>query len=823
MSDALRGGHLLADQLVAHGCELAFCVPGESYLPLLDGLYAHRDAVRVVTCRHETAAANAADAYGKLTGRPGICMVTRGPGATQAAVGIHTARQDSTPLILLVGQVATWMRGREAFQEIDCEAVFGSMAKGVYEIDDPARIPEIVASAFSLALSGRQGPVVISLPEDVLSAEVADEPASVPRAVARQPTPDPAAVARLRGLLEEAQRPLVLAGGGPWDEAACAQLAGWATACGLPVAASFRRQDVLDNASASYAGDVGLGVNPALAQRLRDCDLLIAAGPRLTEIETQGYTLPVPPVAPQTLVHVHPDPGELGRVYQPALGIVAGVGPFMAAVDAGARVDGSRWSEWTQAARADYEAWSALPPATDSLDLGAAIGVLRDELPRRHDLLQRRRQLHGVGAPLHPLSPVGHPTGPPERRDGLWPPRRAGRPDRPPQPPGGGLCGRRLLSDGRSGAGHNGRRAAADPGDRRQQPNARDDPHAPGAPLPGARHGHGSRQPGLHRAGSLLRSLRGPRAAPPGAARGGAAGPRRGRPRAHRAADRSRRPDPQRLALRSRRRAMIPADGRPFDEVLAVRYGTLVARKSALYYRYADYGEPDAEARMDYFFWVLRRGEETVLVDTGFGPAAGARRGRTLLHRTDDALRRLGIDPASVAQVIITHLHYDHTGNLDLFPGAHLFVDGRELAFWSGPYAGRHCFAAATEPRELAWIAGAQAAGRVTAVGPEQVIAGGVRAVRVGGHSPGQQILVVPTVDGEVVIASDAAHFYEELALDRPFDVLADLQAAYAALELLRRHQAQGRPVAVGHDPEVMRRFPAAGPGLEDLAVRITR
>lgn len=379
MSGARRGGELLADQLVAQGCELAFCVPGESYLPLLDGLYAQRERVRVITCRHESAAANAADAYGKLTGRPGVCMVTRGPGATQAAVGVHTASQDSTPLVLLVGQVASGHRGREAFQEIDCDAVFHSMAKGVFELDRVQRIPEIVASAFSLALSGRPGPVVISLPEDVLSA--AAEVDDAPPATARQPTADPEQMARLRALLSQAQRPLVLVGGGPWDAAACQRLAEWAVGCGLPVAASFRRQDLVDNELSVYVGDVGLSINPALAERVRDCDLLIAVGPRLTETETQGYTLPAPPVASQPLVHVHPDPRELGRVYQPTLGIVAGVRSFAAAAAAGVRVDGEPWASWTRAARADYERWSALPKARESLDLGAAIGLLRRELP----------------------------------------------------------------------------------------------------------------------------------------------------------------------------------------------------------------------------------------------------------------------------------------------------------------------------------------------------------------------------------------------------------------------------------------------------------
>jgi glyoxylase-like metal-dependent hydrolase (beta-lactamase superfamily II) len=264
---------------------------------------------------------------------------------------------------------------------------------------------------------------------------------------------------------------------------------------------------------------------------------------------------------------------------------------------------------------------------------------------------------------------------------------------------------------------------------------------------------------------------------------------------------------------------MSPA--RPFDEILAVRYATLLTRKSALYYRYHEYGEPDAESRMDYFFWVLRRGDETVLVDTGFGPAAGARRGRELLWRTDEALGRLGIDPASIERVIITHMHYDHIGNLDLFEGAHLFVDARELEFWSGPYADRRGFAAATEPHELAWMARAVGDGRVTAVGAREEVVEGVRAVRVGGHCPGQQILEVATTDGDVVIASDAAHFYEEIALDRPFDVLSDLAECYAALELLRGYEAAGTPVAVGHDPEVMERFAPAGPGLDDLAVRV--
>jgi acetolactate synthase-1/2/3 large subunit len=371
------GGQLLADGLVAHGSELAFCVPGESYLALLDGLYEHRDTFRIVNCRHEAAAANAADAYGKLTGRPGICMVTRGPGATHAATGIHTARQDSTPLILLVGQVARAERGRESFQELDYEAVFGPMAKWAFELDDPARIPEVLARAYTLATSGRPGPVVLALPEDVLSGSAAVPDA--PRYRARRPSPDPAALADLAGMLERAQRPFVLVGGGPWDDGSARAFTRWALDCGLPVGATFRRQDIVDNTCASYAGDVGLGINPRLAQRIRDCDLLVAVGTRLAEIETQGYTLPAPPVAPQPLVHVHPDPAELGRVYQPTLAILSGVAEFAATAPV---VDGARWADWAAEARADYEAHLRHRPAPGGgVDLGAVVAHLREALP----------------------------------------------------------------------------------------------------------------------------------------------------------------------------------------------------------------------------------------------------------------------------------------------------------------------------------------------------------------------------------------------------------------------------------------------------------
>jgi acetolactate synthase-1/2/3 large subunit len=382
MSELRHGGKLLADQLALHGCEHVFCVPGESYLALLDGLFDHRDRVRTVTCRHESAAANAAEAVGKLTGRPGVCLVTRGPGATQAAVGVHTARQDSTPMLLFIGQVAREQLGREAFQEIDVEAVFGSLAKAVIEIRDVDRIPELIASAYALACGGRPGPVVIELPEDVLAAS-----SSAPDArpiVRAEPAPTEDQLSELVQLLEAAERPLVLVGGGPWQDAGVASLRAWAEACELPVAASFRRQDLFDNDSHCYAGDAGLGINPRLRRRMEDADLIIAVGPRLSEIETQGYTVLRPPVPVQTLVHVHPDAGQLGLVYQPTLAIQAGMTAFADAVASRARVDGSKWAEWRQSARADYEEWSrprVVTPDGEGVDLGAVIEHLRAALP----------------------------------------------------------------------------------------------------------------------------------------------------------------------------------------------------------------------------------------------------------------------------------------------------------------------------------------------------------------------------------------------------------------------------------------------------------
>jgi acetolactate synthase-1/2/3 large subunit len=378
-SSTRSGGRLLADQLVLHGTELAFCVPGESYLPLLDALHDQRHRLRLVTCRHEGAAANAAEAVGKLTGRPGVCLVTRGPGATHAATGVHTARQDSTPLLLLVGQVATGARGRDAFQELDYGQVFGSMAKWAAEVDDPERIPELVARAFATAMRGRPGPVVLALPEDVLAATAHAPDARPHRPI--EPVPGPSALTELRDRLSAARRPVLLVGGGPWDAGAAAGLTAWASASELPVAAAFRRQDVVDNESRCYAGQVGPGMDPALARRFAEADLLLAIGPRLSEIETQGYAVPGPPVPDQTLVHVHPDAVELGRVYQADLPILAGVRPFAAALAELGPVDGSRWAAWARAARADHELHRRPgPPPGRGVDLAAAVVHLSEAL-----------------------------------------------------------------------------------------------------------------------------------------------------------------------------------------------------------------------------------------------------------------------------------------------------------------------------------------------------------------------------------------------------------------------------------------------------------
>jgi acetolactate synthase I/II/III large subunit len=370
-----HGGKLLADQLVLHGADTAFCVPGESYVPLLDGLY--DTAIRVITCRHEAGAANMAEAYGKLTGNPGICMVTRGPGATHASVAVHTAFQDSTPMILLVGQVSTHAAEREAFQEVDYRGLFGGLAKWVVQVEHAARIPELVARAFSTACAGRPGPVVLALPEDVLAAEVDVPNASRFRVV--RPSPGSEDIEQLRRMLERAERPFAILGGGGWTTAASAGMQSFLEGNGIPAGAAFRRQDVLDNLSPVYAGDVGIALNPKLATRVREADVLLAVGPRLGEATTSGYRLLDVPTPHQSLVHVHPGAEELGRVYQAELPILAAPEPFAKAV-ADLRVD-VRWQDWTASARRDYEAWSRGDPMPGPLDLVQCIAHMRDRVP----------------------------------------------------------------------------------------------------------------------------------------------------------------------------------------------------------------------------------------------------------------------------------------------------------------------------------------------------------------------------------------------------------------------------------------------------------
>jgi acetolactate synthase I/II/III large subunit len=370
-----HGGKLLVDQLVAHGADTVFCVPGESYIALLDGLY--ESPIRLITCRHEAGAANMADAYGKLTGRPGICMVTRGPGATHASVGVHTAFQDSTPLILLVGQVASDQEEREAFQEIDYRRMFGQMAKWVAQIDRVDRIPELVARAFATACSGRPGPVVLALPEDMLATS-SDAGDALPFNAARA-HPGAEQLERLQALLQRAERPLAIIGGADWTSATSEAMREFLEANELPAGAAFRRQDALDNDSPSYVGDIGIGINPKLAARVREADLLLVVGPRLGEMTTSGYTLVESPNPAQTLVHVHPGAEELGRVYRPELPILSGMEQFSSAVRE-LRVE-PHWGDWTAAARAEYEDWQRHDPMPGTLDLGDCIAHMRERVP----------------------------------------------------------------------------------------------------------------------------------------------------------------------------------------------------------------------------------------------------------------------------------------------------------------------------------------------------------------------------------------------------------------------------------------------------------
>jgi acetolactate synthase-1/2/3 large subunit len=379
------GGQILVDALQVHGVDTAFGVPGESYLDVLDAL--HDSNIRFVINRQEGGAAFMAEAYGKLTGKPGICFVTRGPGATNASIGVHTAYQDSTPMILFIGQVGTDFMDREAFQEIDYRRMYGQMAKWVAQIDRADRIPEYIARAFQVATSGRPGPVVLALPEDMLVAQA--EVADTRRYQPVQASPSAAQIDTLRGMLKEAKKPLLLLGGGTWNEQACADVRTFAEANGLPVACAFRFQDLLDNEHPHYVGDVGIGINPKLAARVKEADVLIAFGPRLGEMTTSGYSLLASPVPKQRLVHIHPDPQELGSVYQAELMIAGGAPETARMLAAMAPVDSSAWHHTIEEARAELRAWQQQPAIFQDgkapLDLWQLVQDLQASLP--HDTI----------------------------------------------------------------------------------------------------------------------------------------------------------------------------------------------------------------------------------------------------------------------------------------------------------------------------------------------------------------------------------------------------------------------------------------------------
>lgn len=375
------GGQLIADVLVQQGVDRIFGVPGESFLAVLDALV-DTPEIEFVATKHEGAASIMADADGKLTGRPGIVLVTRGPGASNAYAGIHVAYQDSTPLIVLVGLISRDDVEREAFQEFDLKAIFGTQTKWTAVIDSAARIPELLTRAFSVAMSGRPGPVVLGLPEDMLR-DIVNAGKLPARVGPVQGAPAPSHVAELATILSAAKSPLVIAGGETWDEAACQNLADFAENWNLPVACSFRSQDRMSALHSSYVGDAGLGINPALAKRIRDADVLLVLGARLGDCTTSGYTLINVPVSDQKIIHIHPDANEIGRVYAADLGICSGMIPALSElVNLAAPDQKPGWSGWTDAARADYLSWST--PNTSShgpVNLAAIIGYLNEALP----------------------------------------------------------------------------------------------------------------------------------------------------------------------------------------------------------------------------------------------------------------------------------------------------------------------------------------------------------------------------------------------------------------------------------------------------------
>ncbi len=379
MSDTdVHGGNVLIDALAAQGVSRVFCVPGESYLAALDAL--HDASIETIVARQEGGATMMAEAHGKLTGTPGIAFVTRGPGATNAASGVHVAFQDSTPLILFIGQVASDQRDREAFQEVDYRAMYGPLAKWVAQIDRLDRIGEYVSRAFHVAQSGRPGPVVHALPEDVLSAPLSERPTPPTAATLPKSAPSNSEVSELMDRIAAAERPFLIVGGGGWTGAASEALAQFAQTAQIPVGTSFRCQDYIDNRHPSYAGDVGIAPNPALAETINEADVIIALGPRLGEMTTTGYTLLTPPKTRQALIHVHADANELGRVYHPDMAIAARPAEVAMALAEQARSPKADRSAYMDRCRAAYEAWQRPQATTGPLRMETVISHLNETL-----------------------------------------------------------------------------------------------------------------------------------------------------------------------------------------------------------------------------------------------------------------------------------------------------------------------------------------------------------------------------------------------------------------------------------------------------------
>ena len=494
----------LVDQLIVNGVEHVFCVPGESYLAVLDAF--HDRPINVTVCRQEGGAAMMAEAVGKATGHPGVCFVTRGPGATNASPGIHIAQQDSSPMLLFVGQVGRDMREREAFQEVDFRAMFGRMAKWATEIDDPARVPEFVSRAFYVATSGRPGPVVIALPEDMLTEQIATPPAPAFEPV--ETSPGAAEMTKLHALLCAAQHPIMLLGGSRWSTAARDAIARFAESFALPVATTFRRAHLFDALSPNYAGDLGIAPNPKLLARVKAADLVLMVGGRLGELPSQGYTLIDIPSPQMNFVHVHPAAEELGRVYRPHLAIHASPTAFAAAAAELAPPRVIPWREETETARAEYLAWSGEPTEVPgAVNLGAIMVWLRETLPARCDRVQRRRQLRGLDPSLLPVPPLCDADRAHLGLHGLWRARsdrhEAGlsRADRR------GVRRRRRLPNERSGIRDGRAVRPARRHHRLRQLNLRHHPHASGARISRTDFRNDPAQPGFCRLCPRLRRL----------------------------------------------------------------------------------------------------------------------------------------------------------------------------------------------------------------------------------------------------------------------------------------------------------------------------